>query len=73
MHKITSGAPTAETIKNSSKGTIKCFAASDNAFSFMSSAKETSAYWKQFLYDILAIVKACVHYFLSNFYFFTKW
>ena len=39
------------------KETIERFAASDNAFSFMSSVKGTSAYWKQFLYDVLVMVK----------------
>ena len=30
---------------------------SDNSFSFMSSAKGTPACWKQFLYDVLAMLK----------------
>ena len=55
MHKIKPGTLTAEMVKNNLKGTIKRFVASDNAFSFMSSVKETPAYWKQFLYNILAI------------------
>ena len=33
------------------------YAASDNAFSFITSVKGTRAYWKQFLYDVLAMVK----------------
>ena len=33
------------------------FVASNNAFSFISSVKCTPAYWKQFLYDVLAMVK----------------
>ena len=36
---------------------IKKFVARDNAFSFISSVKGTPAYWKQFLCDVLAMVK----------------
>ena len=57
MHKIKPGKLTAGTVKNNFKGTIERFVASDNAFSLMSSVKETSAYWKQFLCDVLAMVK----------------
>ena len=57
MHKIKPGKLTEGTVKNNFKGTIERFVASDNAFSFMSSVKETSAYWKQFLCDVLAMVK----------------
>ena len=57
MHKIKPGTLTAGTVKNNFKRTIEKFVASDNAFSFMSSAKRTPAYWKQFLYDELAVVK----------------
>ena len=41
MHKIKSGVLTAGTVKNSFKETIEMFVANDNAFSFMSSVKET--------------------------------
>ena len=41
MHKIKSGVLTAGTAKNSFKETIEMFVANDNAFSFMSSVKET--------------------------------
>ena len=47
----------AGTIKNIFKEKIERFVASDNAFSFMSSVKGTPAYWKQFLYDTVAMVK----------------
>ena len=57
MHKITPGALTAGIVKNNFKATIEEFVASDNAFSFMSLVKGTPAYWKQFLYDVLAMVK----------------
>ena len=57
MHKIKPGTLIARKIKDNSKGTIKRFIASDKAFSFMNSVKETPAYWKQFLYDLLAMIK----------------
>ena len=57
MHKIKAGTLTTGTIKNNFKGIIERFVASDNAFSLMSSVKGTSAYWKQFLYDVLDMVK----------------
>ena len=57
MHKIKPGTLTAGTVKSNFKGTIERFVAKDNAFSFMNSVKGTPAYWKQFLYDVLAMVK----------------
>ena len=36
---------------------IKEFIASDQAFTFMNSIKGTPAYWKKFLFDVLAMVK----------------
>ena len=46
-----------ELLKNNFKGTIKRFVASGNVFLFMSSIKGIPEYWKQFLYDVLAMVK----------------
>ena len=46
--KIKPGTLTAGTVKSNLKGTIKTFVAKDNAFSFISSVKETPAIWKQF-------------------------
>ena len=57
MHKIKPGTLTARTVKSTIKGRIEQFVSRDNAFSFMSSVKGTPAYWKQFLYDLLAMVK----------------
>ena len=57
MHKIKPGTLTVETVKNSFTGTIRWFVASDNAFLFISLVKGKSAYWKHFLYDVLAMVK----------------
>ena len=36
------------------KRTTEIFVTRDNDFSFMISEKGTPAYWKQFLYDVLA-------------------
>ena len=57
MHKIKPGTLTTGTVKSNVKGTIERFVARDNLFSFTSSFKGTPAYWKQFLYDVLAMVK----------------
>ena len=67
MHKIKPGTLTAGKVKNNFKAAIERFVASDNAFSFMSSVKGTPAYWKQLLFDVLAMVKQLVipTYFLT--------
>ena len=57
MHKIKPGTLTAGTVKSNFKKTIERFVARNDAFSFMSSVKGTPAYWKQFSYDVLAMVK----------------
>ena len=57
MHKIKPGTLTARTVKSNFNGAVKRFVARDNAFSFMSSVKGTPPYWKQFLYDVLAMIK----------------
>ena len=57
MHKIKPGALRSGTVKRSFKGTTERFVARENAFSFLSSVKETPTYWKQFLYDVLPMVK----------------
>ena len=57
MHKIKSGTLKAGTVKNNLKGTFERLVASDNAFSFMISVKGKPAYWKQFLYNVQAMVK----------------
>ena len=57
MHKIKPGTFVAGTIESNFKGTIESFVARNITFSFMSSVKETPAYWKQFLNDVLAMVK----------------
>ena len=57
MDKIKAGQLTAGTTKQNYRGNIDRFVASDNAFSLKSSLKGTRAYWKQFLYDALAMIK----------------
>ena len=57
MHNVKPGALTTGTVQSNFKGRIERFVARDNAFSCMSSAKGTPAYWKQFLFDVLAMVK----------------
>ena len=57
MYKIKSGTLTAGAVKSNFKEAVERLVASDNSFSFMSSVKGTPAYWKQFLYDVLAMVK----------------
>ena len=60
MHKIKPDTLTAGTVKSNFKATIESFVARDNAFSFRSSVKGPPAYWKQFLYNLLALVKQLV-------------
>ena len=57
MHKIKPGTLTVGAVKSNFKGTIETLVARGNAFSFLSSVKGTPTYWKQFLYDVLAIIK----------------
>ena len=57
IHKIEPGTLTAKTVTSSFKGTNEGFVSRDKTFSFMSSVKGTPAYWKQFLLDVLAMVK----------------
>ena len=58
MHKIKTSTLTTGSIKKKNfKGTVERFVAIDYTFSFMGSVKRTRAYWKQFLYNVLPIVK----------------
>ena len=57
MHTIKPLTLTAGTVKNNFQEAIERFAASHNAFSFMSSIKEPPACWKQFSFNVLDIVK----------------
>ena len=75
MHNVKLGALTTGIVQSNFKGRIKRFVARDNAFSFMSSAKGTPAYWKQFLFDVLAMVKqlGIPTYFLTFLYADLRW
>ena len=57
MHKIKPDALAVGMVKNNFQRVTERLLASDNAFLFMSSVKGTPAYWKKFLYDVLAMFK----------------
>ena len=57
IHKTKSDTISQKQLKIIKKKTIKSFVARNNAFSFLSSVKETSAYWKRFSYNVLVMVK----------------
>ena len=57
MHKIKLATLAAGVVTNNFIGATEKFVASHNAFSFMSSVKETPEYWKQLLYNILTKIK----------------
>ena len=48
---------TAGMLSSNFKETVKKFIANDEAFNFMNTLKGTPAYWKKFLYEILAMIK----------------
>ena len=57
MQKVRSNSLTAGMLSQNFKETVKSFVANDKAFSFMSTIKGTPAYWKKFLFQVLAMVK----------------
>ena len=57
MHKIKLGTLAAGSIKYLFKGATEMLVANDNTFPFMSSVKGTPVHWKQFLYDVVAMVE----------------
>ena len=57
MRKVTSNQLTAGMLSSNFNGKVKDFIASDQAFTFMNSIKGTPAYFKKFLFDVLAMVK----------------
>ena len=57
MKKIASDSLNAGKLSKNFKATIQQFIAQDKAYSFMSSIKVTPAYWKKFLFEVLAVVK----------------
>ena len=44
-------------LSNNFSETVKSFIAKDDGFNFMNSVKGTPAYWKKFLFEVLAMVK----------------
>ena len=57
MRKVASNSLTAGMLNRNFKEKVKEFIATDKAFSFMNCIKGTPAYWKKFLYEVLAMVK----------------
>ena len=57
MEKIVSDSLNAGKLSKNFKATIQQFIAQDKVYSFMSSIKGTPAYWKKFLFEVLAMVK----------------
>ena len=60
MRKVTSNNLTTGMLSSNSKDKVKDFIASDQAFTFVNGIKEAPAYWKKFLFDVLAMVKQLV-------------
>ena len=57
MKKVKSGKLTAGMLSRNFKESVKSFVANDEAYSFMNTIKGTPAYWKRFLFEVLAMVK----------------
>ena len=57
LKKICTGQLTAGMLTNNFSDTISSFLSKDDVYQFMSTIKGTPAYWKKFLYEVLAMVK----------------
>ena len=57
MKKVKTGQLTAGMLSRNFKESVKSFVANDEAYSFMNTMKGTPAYWKRFLFEVLAMVK----------------
>ena len=57
MKKVCANQLTAGMLSNNFSDTVKSFIAKDESFNFMNSIKGTPAYWKKFLFEVLAMVK----------------
>ena len=57
MQKVKTGRLTAGMLSDNFEGTVRSLIANDSAFSFMDTIKGTPAYWKRFLWEVLAMVK----------------
>ena len=70
LHKAQGAQLTAGSVGENYKESVKKLLSNENAFHFMSSVKDTPAYWKQFLHEVLAMVKQLriATYFLTSSY-----
>ena len=57
LRKVCSGRMTAGMLSNNFSETVQAVVAKDKAYRFMNSIKDTPAYWKKFLHEVLAMVK----------------
>ena len=57
MQKIKAEGLTAGMLSQNFKERVQSFVANDDAFNFMNTLKGTPAYWKRFLFEVLAMVK----------------
>ena len=57
IKKLCTNQLTAGMLSNNFSDTVKSFIAKNEGFNFMNSVKGTPAYWKKFLFEILAMVK----------------
>ena len=57
MKKVCSGNLTARLLSQNFSERVKSFIVKHEAYHFMSTTKGTPAYWKKFLYEVLAMVK----------------
>lgn len=66
---------TAGSLSRNFKETVHLFVATDNAYSFLNTIKETPAYWKRFLFEVLAMVKqlGLPTFFLTSSYADLRW
>ena len=57
MKKVSTNQLTAGMLSNNFTDTVKSVIAKDEGYNFMNSVKGTPAYWKKFLFEVLAMVK----------------
>ena len=57
MKKVCTNQLAAGMLSSNFSDTVKSFIAKDEGFNFMNSIKGTTAYWKRFLFEVLAMVK----------------
>ena len=57
MQKVTTNQLTAGMLSRNFKESVKSFVAKDEAYNFINTIKGTPAYWKRFIFEVLAMVK----------------